>query len=198
MRRSSRLLMTLVAVLMAGCSGSGPSSSRSATEPSTATAPTNAPTDSLTGLGATDAVWNAHHVPDGKFAAGSVYDPDPAVERPMNPDDFFDVMHDHARVVALSMAFPPSTTINEAKQAAFHLFPSDAEVAWFMVKDSCAQMAVKSAALTAAVPSMSNGVLISFDTLQSDGNGTYEQDGVNEAIVMTAGDISTPTAAPGC
>ena len=94
--KTSRMLLALCAALvlaLAGCSSSPstvaaagtPTAAKPATHVvSLAVSPTpsasaGVPADPLTGYGATITTWDATHTADTTFAAGSVYDPNPAL-----------------------------------------------------------------------------------------------------------------------
>lgn len=108
-----------------------------------------APTDPLTGYGATRAAWDANHTEDPRAAPGAAYDQDPnlAVDGDYTYDDkYFGVSND-PRITVYQMRAAPGTSISEAKSLALAEFPADATISWFQVRDTCAQMMVHSATL---------------------------------------------------
>lgn len=108
-----------------------------------------APTDPLTGYGATRAAWDANHTEDTRAAPGAAYDQDPnlAVDGDYTYDDkYFGVSND-PRITVYQMRSAPGTSISDAKSLALSEFPADATISWFQVRDTCAQMMVHSATL---------------------------------------------------
>jgi hypothetical protein len=164
------------------------------TAPATSTAATKlAPAaQRLTGFGATDADWNATHTPDSRFDPGSVY----------NNGTYFSVIHEQGRVLEYSMRFSPGIPISIARTVVMREFPTDATARWFAVKDTCAQLEVKSRTLGRALAAPTIGapdgaVIIEFDTVQSNGEAVYNSRAITEAILML-GSYASPSDAPGC
>ena len=117
-----------------------------ATAKATATqAPTASPSPDITGFGATDASWNAHHTADLDFAPGAVYDADANLPKINGHTGarYVATNHSNGRVLAYSMNLMPGTTIVAAKASLLTEFPLDASFLWFSVKDTCAQLEVK-------------------------------------------------------
>jgi hypothetical protein len=146
----------------------------------------------LAGFGATDEAWNAAHTPDSRFAPGSVYD----------NGRYYSVIHDGGRVLEYSMRFSPGIPISTARSVVMHEFPADATTLWFAVKDTCAQLEVKSRTLgrplaTPAIGAPNGEVIIEFDTVQPSGEAVYNSHAITEAILML-GPYANPDDAPGC
>jgi hypothetical protein len=168
--------------------------------PAQDTATSAASTDGLTAFGAADGAWDAGHRVDTRFAPGSAYDPDLSVGTPDHDDRYYAVMHNHGRIVGYSMRMPNRTPIVLAKQIVLREFPSDVQTRWFAVKDSCAQMAVRSLTLTNALAASQGpvgDVLITLDTDTPQGP-LYDPSNVNDAILLIVGSVPTPQDAPGC
>src|SRR5438105_3600106 len=117
MRRT--VLIALAAAVLAGCSSgtskpaatdSGASSSSVVVATSgaaSATPPTAAP-DGVTGFGAVQAVWDAHHTADADKAGSGVYNPDPALPKTKDGqpgDEYVGVTADGGRVDAYFLRF---------------------------------------------------------------------------------------------
>jgi hypothetical protein len=147
--------LVLVAVALAACGGNSehgtpasqaPTKSPVATKSKTATQPS----DGLTGYGATDAAWNAHHKMDTRpgMIVGAAYDVDPALAREGDSDSnarYYGVVHEGGRVDQYQMRFARGTTVAEARQSVLASeFPSDARIVRFRTLDSCAVMTVRS------------------------------------------------------
>jgi hypothetical protein len=105
--------------------------------------------DSLTGFGATIAHWNQHHTPDTKYAKNSVYDPGPGLgDNGSAGDRYFGATPLSGRMELYDLRLDPGTPIAAAKaEVLASEFPSDAKITWFKVKDTCAQMLVRSKTL---------------------------------------------------
>jgi hypothetical protein len=112
---------------------------------------TSHPSVELTGFGATEAAWKAHHRADDRFTSGSAYDPDPSLARngdQRNNDRYYDVQPFGGHITDYETRFPSGTGIAEAKQSVLASeFPQDARITSFKRRSSCAQMVVKSATL---------------------------------------------------
>jgi hypothetical protein len=188
------MLAVLAVALMAGCGST--TSQNSASSPAPASSPTPAktakpkpthrsapPSDGLTGYGATNAAWKAHHKADTSsgFIKGSAYDPDPALVRggdPRDSDKYYAVQHEGGRIGQYQMRFPPGTDVAEAqRQVLASEFPSDAH-GTLRTLDSCAIMNVKSAKVRKAI-----GLNAAVEFISGAGGETYDPNDVWGAIV---------------
>jgi hypothetical protein len=182
-----------------------PSTPATATPTLTPTiAPTAAPAPVLVGFGATDAVWNANHTADSDFAPGAVYNPDPNLPtiNGHTGAGYVTVQHTHGQVLGYGMNLLPNTGIEAAKATTMGEFPGDAAILWFMVKDTCAQMEVKSPAVGSALSDPTIGdslglVFIELDTVHTDGTASYDAQNVNEGLVGL-GRYNTAAEGPAC
>jgi len=162
----------------------------------------SARTDGMTGYGATDIAWNAHHRPDPDFDPSAVYNRDPALPQVNGHTgaDYTEVSHQAGRVLQYDLHFP-NLPVAEAKASVFGSeFPRDARQVWFAVKDACAQMLVRSRTLaralgTKAIGSKNGTVLVEFGS--SIASDHYTPSRVGDALFMLGQDTS-PDNAPGC
>jgi len=79
-------------------------------------------------------------------------------------------------------------------------FPADATVLWYAVKDTCAQMEVKSAALGKVLGQFGDPegqVFVELYSVQPGGNAIYDSQDINEGLFVM---LTNPTAsdAPAC
>lgn len=184
----------------ATASGLSPTTTVAVAPPAHDSATGTAPTDRLTGFGASDTSWDSGHRADPRFAPGSAYDPDPSVGTADHDNRYYAVIHNHGRVVGYSMQMPNGTPIVLAKEIMLREFPRDVQTRWFVIRDSCAQMAVRSQTLSDSLaPSQGSvgDVVITLDTVTSQGP-SYEPSNVNDAILLIVGSVPTPQDAPGC
>lgn len=103
---------------LAGCSSStskpvahSPATTASAAAP--ATSLTAAASDGLTGFGATQQAWDAHHTADADKMASGVYNPDPALPKTKDGqvnDEYSGVTADGGRVDSYFRAFTARST----------------------------------------------------------------------------------------
>jgi hypothetical protein len=147
-----------------------------------ATLPAKEQKADLTGFGATDEAWNEHHEEDPRFDSGSSYDPDPSLGDSVRFNDrYYGVDHESGRVYGYSMRFPSQTGVREAKSVILASeFPRDAKIAWFKVKDSCAQMFVRSRKVARALHG--GGALVEFSS--GEAGDYYESSNVSDAILI--------------
>jgi hypothetical protein len=188
------VLAALVAAGGCGASSSGGAGSASSTTSGSSLsasppAPTatvhkkHAPSSGLTGYGATNSAWEAHHKADtaSGFTKGSAYDPNPALVRGGDPrfqDKYYAVEHDGGRVDQYQMRFPPGTTVDKAKREVLASeFPSDAR-GKVRTLNSCAIMNVKSAKLHKAI-----GMNAAVEFVSGAAGDTYDPNDVWGAIV---------------
>ena len=107
--------------------------------------------------------------------------PDIRLERSTTAAVIYAVQHGDGRVLSYSMRFPSGTGIAEAKALILAgEFPGDAKIAWFKVKDSCAQMFVGSKTVAHAL--QAGGALVEFSS--GEAGDYYESSNVSEAILI--------------
>jgi hypothetical protein len=133
---------------------------------------------------------------------GAVYDADPSLPQVNGHEGsrYYAVLHEGGRVLQYDMAFANLPVSEVEGQILSSEFPPDAHRAWFVVKDSCAQMLVQSSILGKALGSHAVGdpagtVLIEFSS--GDADTSYDPDRVNDALFMLAG-YTAPSGATGC
>jgi hypothetical protein len=210
MRRNGRAWLGRGALLLvlSGCapssvSGVAPSHSPSALV-SGSPAPQRAPVPSVTGFGALNADWEAHHTPASVCKAGACYNLDPNLPQVNGHigTRYFGVDHANGRVTIYQMALSPKTPIASAKAQALQEFPSDAKAVWYQVMDTCSQMEVRSAILGSALGNPTVGdaagyASVDFSTIAPDGSSGYTASNIN-FIILTLGSYLTPSDSPGC
>src|SRR5487761_32961 len=174
-----RYLTALAIPLLFGCGSNAASTTTS--PPVVSAAPTKSPSSALTGFGATDAAWNAHHTADTDFAVGAAYNPDPNLPKINGHTGahYVATNHSNGRVLGYMMNFTSGTSVATAKTSVLQEFPADASIIWFAVRDSCAQLEVKSAMLGAELGDPQIGdpdglAFVEVDTVHSDGTATYD------------------------
>lgn len=204
MRRVS--VIVVVGVLAAGCGSQASSTSATVTAPASASSSPSPAADSITGFGATDTAWNAHHTAatDSGLAPGCCYSPDPSLPQVNGHVGYryFAVQHSNGRVLDYEMDLHPGTSSAEAKAEVLREFPPDATVLWFAVKASCAQMEIQSAALgkALAVPAIGDPAgegSVELNTVHADGTSSYDARNINELIV-SLGSYATAADSPAC
>jgi hypothetical protein len=195
-----RAVVMVLLVAAGACSSTNQANSSGVKPAPTTTTSTVRP--AVTEFGATDDVWNSHHKPAPGQKAGSAYDPDPSLP-PLNgqvaPRYTF-VVHDRGRIIQLVRQLPTGTAIDQARGFAMEELPSDANVLWFAVKDTCAQMETQSPALAQALSANGDGggfALVEFTTIEPDGTQNYKADHIG-GLRITASAASTPSDAPNC
>jgi len=160
----------------------------------------------LTGYGATEADWAAHHTPDNRFDPGAVWDPMPGWGTdPQHDAKFFMVSYESGRVLSYSMNMPSHASKAEALQVVLSAMPTDTKVLWSTtrVAGQCFQAELQSRQLGSVLsaPSIGDADGEVFVELDSDdlaaGNPYWDPSHVTEAIVML-GSYSTPSKAPAC
>jgi hypothetical protein len=137
------LSLALAAALAIAACGGGSSGSRSAAT----TRAASVPKDAITGFGATNGAWDAHHTSDRKYAPGAVYNPDPSAPSGAQYDG---VLHEAGRVLQYDLRFP-NESITSAKAKVAQELPPDAHRVAFSVKDTCAFELFRSAKLGRAL-----------------------------------------------
>jgi len=170
--------------------------------PTPSTIPTQA---DLLGYGAIDSVWNSQHTMSTFLAPGCCYDPDPTLPQ-VNGHvayKYFATEHIEGRVLGYQLDLPPQTRVGNARATVLIDFPTDTQVLWFKVKNSCAQEELQSAQIGAALSTDPNigdphgYVFVEFSTNNPDGTSGYEETNINNVIV-SLGDYPTPGDGPAC
>lgn len=196
-----------------GTTRNPPDASSTATATSGTTAATASPRPSptpraapavVTGFGAATAAWNAHHVADHDFAAGSVYNPDPSL-----PDInghtgavYVEVSTQDGRVLSYAMNLPAGTTLHAATRTALAEFPRGTRLRWIAHKGTCVQAQFASNSLgrylgRPAIGDASGKVLVEFEHLTASGLDTASPRTFNSAS-FDLGGTPTPAGSPGC
>lgn len=202
MRRG--VLLAVVALGVAGCSGSAGSHSATGLTPpasvaSTATSAASAPADGLTGFGATQAAWDAHHTADTGVQASGSYNPDPALPKTKDGavnDAYVAVTTDGGRVDAYFLRFTARSTADALAKVEAEL-PPDATLTAPVVTSGLVDS--KCLILTATSPTIgkalggADGSRVGIE-LQSWDATHLDQSAIASAVLVTAdkGD------APGC
>jgi hypothetical protein len=173
--------------------------------PEPSTTANTAPTVTLTGYGALQSDWDAHHTRDSRFD-GMVYNPTANTGTDdQHNDKYYMVSTSDNRITSYTMRLPNQSTQAAAQAEAMKEFPSDVSVQWQAKKDVCYQVGIKSSLLATQLGAKpigdTNGqVLIEFQTdsaASSSLNSAYDATNVNLAI-LTLGSYNTANDAPGC
>lgn len=204
--RSRLLPAGAVVLVLAGCSSN---SSRPAAAPashaaagvaaSTTPSAATVPADGLTGFGAAQSAWDAHHTADPNAIGSGVYNPDPALPKTNDgqvDDDYIGVTADAGRVNAYFLRFSARSTADALAKVKAELPPDatlTAPVLTAGLADSkCLILTATSARVGKALGGPSGGrVLIE---LQSRDATVLDESAIVSAALVTAnkGD------APGC
>lgn len=161
------------------------------------------PPNGIRGIGATDAEWEAAHIADSQYQAGSAYDPTPGLgPDPDHTDRYFAVVHLAGIVFAFTERLPHGTSINAAKRAALAELPKDGRIVWFASLDTCAEMELESKTLGRALadPAIGNPkgrLFVEFATETPAGDSGYSAKNANE-LFLNLIDVPTVDDAPLC
>jgi hypothetical protein len=203
MRRLVPMTGLLATILLAACGEATPvattgSPSSSVASP-VASPPPRPAASSVTGFGALDADWNAHHTAatDPKLAPGCCYDLDPRL-----PDQpkyrYVTVDHSQGRVLGYMMVLPEGTTVGQARTLAMAELPSDASVVFYLVKNTCAILEAKSATLVPIMkaPKIGGDGTVDFvlSSVDSQGNASYNPKGINNLVVSLGLGLANDTS----
>ncbi len=156
----------------------------------------------LTGFGATTAAWNGAHTAVSGFAPGAVYNPDRSLPRVNGHEgaDYAAVLHENGHVLDYEYRFT-NRPIAAAKATVLRTeFPSDAKIAWFVVKRTCAQMLVTSKKVgqalgLKAIGDKAGAAFIEFSSGLND--YSYDSRAVNDALLQI-NTLVPKSQAPGC
>jgi hypothetical protein len=169
----------------AGCSSRSPGSTPSTPASTSAVAPLPATSavqdESIPGIGATRAAWDASHTPNAANNNGSAYGDDPSLPSYLAPNDavYSDVGEDlgagRIQFYTLNMhAVDPLEALRRIRQE----LPSDARVAWDLTLDQCYRVAFNSPTLQATGNSMAD---VQLEYIQEDGTTETRPDQFNVA-----------------
>ena len=162
-----------------------PSQSPASPAPSRAAASGSRP---LTGLGATDAVWSAHHIADLNYATGAAYDALPGTS---GDTQFSAVRHVDGVIVSFLENFPSGTTIRVAQLEVAAVLPTDVRVLYDHVEagNECRVVELSSAEL-AGNPASASG-LIALEYSSGEAADHYDGTDVTQAIVEDGTGLTT-------
>jgi hypothetical protein len=201
---STRVAVAVGCVLVsaaAGCSSRSPGSTPSTPASTSAVAPLPATSavqgESIPGIGATRAAWDASHTPNAANNNGSVYGDDPSLPEYLTPSgavysEVSDQGTGRIQVYELSMhTVDPPEVLRRVRQE----LPSDATVAWDLSFDQCYRVAFNSPTLQAAGHYMAE-VLLAY--IQEDGTTATRPDRFNIASFWLDEAGSPPNPEKGC
>ena len=208
-----RVVMAVGGVLIsaaAGCSSSSPQGAPSTSASASAVAPlpeTSAVAppqeasavqdESIPGIGATRAAWNAAHTPNAANGNGSVYGNDPSLPSYLSANgavyrDVDDQGTGRIQTYALNMhTVEGAEVLRRVRQE----LPSDAKVAWDLMLAQCYQVAFNSATLAAVGHYMPE---VRLEYVQEDGTKARSPDRFNIALFWLEGAGSPPNPDSGC
>jgi hypothetical protein len=182
----------------AGCSRSPESTSAS---PASASAVALLPAasaiqgESIPGIGATRPAWDDSHTPN--TVAPNAYGRDPSLPQYLAPggavySDVSDLGTGRIHAYSLNMH-----TVDrfEVLRRVWRELPSDAAVAWDLMRDHCYRVAFNSPTLQAAGHFMAE---VQLQYIQADGKKATSSDRFNQALFRLAGAGSPPDSADGC
>ena len=188
----------------AGCSSNSPQSAPSTSATVSADAPppetsavapvaeTSAIQDeSIPGIGATRAAWNARHTPNGANGNGSVYGRDPSLPSYLSDNGaIYSDVDDHGtgRILAYTLNMHTVEGAEVLRRVVREL-PSDAKVAWDLMLGQCYQVAFNSATLE-AVGQYTPEVRLEY--IQEDGTKARSPDRFNVAQFWIEGAGAQP------
>jgi hypothetical protein len=186
----------------AGCSSRSPGStpntpaSRSAVAPLAATSAVQ--DESIRGIGATRAAWDASHTPNAANNDGSAYGDDPSLPEYLTSGGavYSDVDEDlgTGRIQGYNLKMhtvDPREVLSRVQQE----LPSDATVAWDLTFDQCYRVAFNSPTLEAAGHYMAD---VQLAYIQEDGTKATDPDRYNVAGFWLDGAGSPPNPEIGC
>jgi hypothetical protein len=185
----------------AGCSsrssGSTPSTPASRSAAASLPATSAVQDESIPGIGATWANWDASHTPNPANNNGSDYGDDPSLPSYLAPSgavyrDVGDLGTGRIQAYTLSMhTVDAQEVLSRIRQE----LPSDATVAWDLTRDQCYRVAFNSPTLQAAGRYMAEAEL---EYIQEDGTTATSPDRFNIASLWLVGAGSPPDPEKGC
>jgi hypothetical protein len=192
----------------AGCSSRSPGSTPSTPASTSAVAPLSATAavaplpatsaiqdESVPGIGATRAAWDDSHTPNAADAKG--YGDDPSLPEYLAPSgavysEVDDKGTGRIQVYALNMHTGDRSQVLPRVR---HELPSDATVAWYVMRDQCSRVAFNSPTLKAAGDYMAE---VQLQYIQEDGTKATNSDNFNQAVFWLDGAGSPPDREDGC
>jgi hypothetical protein len=203
-RAPVRVVMAAGCVLVsaaAGCSSRSPGSTPSASASTSAVAPLPAASavqgESIPGIGATRANWDASHTPNAANNNGSAYGDDPSLPSYLAPNgavysDVGDLGTERIQLYNLNMyTVDPLEVLRRIRQE----LPSDATVAWDLTFDQCYRVAFNSPTLQASGHYMAD---VKLEYIQEDGTPATSPDQFNIASFWLDEAGSPPNPEKGC
>jgi hypothetical protein len=199
-----RIVMAVGCVVIsaaAGCSSSSPQGAPSTSARASAVAPPPEPLavqdESISGIGATRAAWNAAHTPNAANGNGSVYGNDPSLPSYLSRNGAVYSNVDDKGTGRIQIYTLNMHTVEGAEvlRRVRHELPSDAKVAWDLMLGQCYQVAFKSATLEAAGHYMPE---VRLEYIQEDGTKARSPDRFNFALFWLEGAGSRPNPDRGC
>jgi hypothetical protein len=185
----------------AGCSsrssGSTPSTPASRSAAASLPATSAVQDESIPGIGATWANWDASHTPNPANNNGSDYGDDPSLPSYLAPSgavyrDVGDLGTGRIQAYTLSMhTVDAQEVLSRIRQE----LPSDATVAWDLTRDQCYRVAFNSPSLQAAGRYMAEA---EFEFIQQDGTMATSPDRFNVASFWLGDAGSPPDPEKGC
>ena len=207
-----RVVMAVGCVIsaVAGCSSNSPQSAPSTSATVSADAPppetsavapvaeTSAIQDeSIPGIGATRAAWNARHTPNGANGNGSVYGRDPSLPSYLSDNGaIYTDVDDHGtgRIQTYSLNMHTVEGAEVLRRVVQEL-PSDAKVAWDLMLGQCYEVAFNSATLEAAGDYRPE---VRLEYIQEDGTKAKSPDKFNVALFWLDAAGSPPNPGDAC
>ena len=201
---STRVAVAVGCVLVsaaAGCSSRSPGSEPSTPASTSAVAPLPATSaiqdESIPGIGATRAAWDASHTPNAANNNGSAYGDDPSLPSYLTNDgavysDVGDLGTGRIQVYDLSMH---TVDGDEVLRRLRQELPSDATVAWDLTLNQCYRVAFNSPTLQAAGHYMA---AVQLQYIQEDGTTATNPDRFNIASFWLDEAGSPPDREKGC
>jgi hypothetical protein len=200
--QSVRVAIAVGCVLVsaaAGCSSRSPGSTPSTPANTSAVAPLPATSavqgESVPGIGATRAAWDDSHTPNAADTNG--YGDDPSLPEYLAASgavysEVDDKGTGRIQVYALNMhTSDRSAVLPRVRQE----LPSDATVAWYVMRDQCYRVAFNSPTLQAAGDYMAE---VQLQYIQEDGTKLTNSDSLNQAVFWLNGAGSPPDREDGC
>jgi hypothetical protein len=200
--QSVRVAIAVGCVLVsaaAGCSSRSPGSTPSTPASTSAVAPLPATSavqgESVPGIGATRAAWDDSHTPNAADTKG--YGDDPSLPEYLAPSgavysEVDDKGTGRIQVYALNMH---TSDRSQALPRVRQELPSDATVAWYVLRDQCYRVAFNSPTLQAAGDYMAE---VQLQYIQEDGTKATNSDSLNQAVFWLNGAGSPPDREDGC
>ena len=186
---------------VAGCSSRSPGSTPST--PASASAVARVPAisaiqdESIPGIGATRAAWDASHTPNAANPNGSAYGDDPSLPEYLTPSGaVYSAVSDQG-TGRIQVYFLSMHTVDgfEVLRRIRQELPSDATVAWDRMFDHCYRAAFNSPTLQAAGDYMAE---VQLEYIQQDGTTATSRDGFNHAVLWLDGAGSPPDSESRC